>query len=178
MFQEGVDKMIKKVLILMLVLGMASLASADYSLNFDGSRTLSVSWGPGDWVSGTQLDRYFSVVTDPGGIGVITGGSPTGAAPPDSAWFGDNALASGIANGHGDGMWGAITEIATGNTYAPGVYFDGIDIALSGAGLVYLVTTADFQIFTDTDSVMVPEPTTIALLSLGGLFLRRRISRA
>lgn len=164
----------KKLLVLMLVLGMASWASAAYVLDWDGASTLSVSWTGSDWLAGTGLDVYFAVVTDTSAVGIITGGSPTAGAPADSAWFGDDAEAMGLSNGHGDGMWGSITQIAAPATIAPGVYFDGIDIEILGAGTVYLVTTPDFVTLTDADTVEVPEPMTIALLGLGGLFLRRR----
>ena len=166
----------KKLLILLMVLGVASVAN--------GRMVLELQMGSGDTVDVdatagyfTGDDIYFAVIGDTSAV-AITGGAfaGTAAVPADSAIYGYDAQANGMAAAPEDGMWGYIGAIAGGDL-GPGLMLDEINWALVGGAngaWVNLVSTTDFIEFTTLDSIWVPEPMTIALLGLGGLFMMRR----
>jgi hypothetical protein len=181
----------KKLLVVMLVFGMASLANAmtlqisaggvldpvDTQISLMPSETIVIDiHSPDGYVLGD--DVYFSLIVDPA-YGSITGGVVTAAAPPDSGIYGYDALANGMSpGGVDDGPWGAVMNIA-GTAVAPGVYFDDFIFHCEAIGeaVVSLWSTPDFATFTLEDQLtihQIPEPATMALLSLGGLFLLRR----
>jgi hypothetical protein len=182
----------KKLLAVMLVFGMASFANAmTLQISVDGnpdpvdtqimlapSETIMLNiHSPDGYASGD--DVYFALIVDPQ-YGTITGGMVTAAAPPDSGIYGYDALANGLSpGGVDDGPWGAVMNIA-GTAVAPGVYLDEFIFhceALNYDTIVSLWSTPDFATFTLEDQLTIhniPEPATMALLSLGGLFLLRR----
>jgi hypothetical protein len=188
----GKENVMKNLLAVMLVFGMASMASAmtlqisvegnpdpiDTQIMLAPSETIRLDiHSPDGYVIGD--DVYFSLVVDPA-YGVITGGVVTGGAPPDTGIYGYDALANGLSpGGVDDGMWGSVLNIA-GAPVAPGIYIDDIIFhceALNYDTLVTLWSTPDFATFTMEDQLIIhniPEPATMALLSLGGLFFLRR----
>jgi hypothetical protein len=180
--------MMKKLLIFMLVLGMASLASATLQISVndinnpddplsltEGSHTLDI-WTDADIKTG--IGEVFYALAGLSDLG-IAGGTLT-----NSEWWGcfiyDDAAGSGIAVPSGDnGVFGGMFTSSTTQTIPAGSrIFDGINLTYDGQ----ITTLTLYEINGDTgelirtmDTVnLVPEPATIALLGLGGLLLRRR----
>ena len=164
----------KKVLILMLVFGMASAANAIvYSLSgatLTETGTISVD------VTGATADVYLALVIQSPGVVSPTGGADMlvgPAAPTLSGWVMDAPVSAD------DG------EIWMFGTAPAELYVDGSWLTAGWSGATSLVdiilySTPDGQTYNEQAraTVGVPEPMTIALLGLGGLFLRRRTNRA
>lgn len=186
----------KKLLILMMVVSMASLASATLQISVDGNPepvdseiivapsdiiTLDIWTDTGlqpfqsaDWA--LVVDYNYGTITGgianeiPGGFNSIGGAAPdveNGVLPMEP-------LA---------GIWGNLANLAFNPVEAGTVLIDGIKFHCEGPGdaLVSLYAiTSGVEFPGDAvlmDSVLihqVPEPMTMALLGLGGLFLRRR----
>jgi len=186
----------KKVLITLLVLGLASVANADLLLAVDGVEApAQIMANPGDVIN----------------LGVLgTGTNPASVAPwvivqGDLSLSGSNVLYTGALAGYQE-----LEEVATDYGMAPqelldlfgsdfgypgvkdagsmifgdtgtgaggslvpitGLLVGDIGLGVSGAGLVSLIDD-NFQVVSSME--VIPEPMTIALLGLGGLFLRRR----
>jgi hypothetical protein len=179
-FKEGEIKM-KKLLVLLMVLGLVSSAQAALSLSLDGNPapdaiTISVSTTVLiDVHSDTQefWDGLLMIVDD-------------GATPGDTSLYGEwvpPMVASGIGN---TGQYSEVTpeiwEMHVSSSIAPypgdvvaGQQFTiGFHCKAIGDLTIYLT---DYDMVTiDTIAVhqVIPEPMTIGLLGLGGLFLRRR----
>ncbi len=168
----------KKLLIFMLVLGLASVANATLTIvdNFD--RTLDIET---DVVLTTSDYLYYTLVGDVCEV-TISGGNidPCLVAENGNFWsisIGDDAVGVGYPVVSGmNGIYMTVT-LFTG-TFASGTrLFEGIDWALVGAPTVptiYLYRVPEDFSGPGTVDDSIPEPMTIALLGLGGLFLRRR----
>jgi hypothetical protein len=180
--------MMKKFVVLMLVLGMASLASATLQISIDGMPTpepvdseITLLAPSGEIILDiytdadmTAADGTLTWVLNAVGPGSISGGVATYSDPGN---VGVN-LSGPFPLG---GIFGNVTVFEQGVTI-PGMtqLYDQFLFHCEGEGDVIVnldlyegstkVGTAD----TITIHQEVPEPMTMALLGLGGLFLRRR----
>ncbi len=162
------EEVMKKLLVLMLVLGLVSAANAVLSISVNGS-------DPGAEITIGSSD---SIVVD------ISSDNGTSYGTWMYIYDGDRAL-SNPATTQGDisGYVGAhyanydyyyvTIASSTGNLVAgTGFVFDYLAIGTNDV----LIELYDQSGATLVDSLVIhqPEPMTIALLGLGGLFLRRR----
>ena len=184
----------KKLLILMLVFGLASVANATLTIGVyeeDGTtlyngrdlvfsdylvlKIISVGGNPGD-------SGGFALIADTT-LGTISGGVTTIPDAPDASMLLGSAT-NNFVGGMGtndDGIVGTVSAYTAVPPYADGVYFDEILFHCEGVAdvTVYLYNIESTWSIADglIDSVVihqVPEPMTIALLGLGSLFLLRR----
>jgi hypothetical protein len=180
----------KKLLVLMLVLGMASVASATVTYEFrDATGTTALT----SIDVTTTTDFTFFVMGEVGDTpwkyGVYTSdfaGSPEGVADITGATVYDAAGDLGnkwlyLATYDGVDLLVDDVNPTVMPNVATGDWFK-IDLSLnSGAGNGDTVQLDirywedySYDILTSQTLDVVPEPMTIALLGLGGLFLRRR----
>jgi len=161
----------KKLLVLMLVLGMASMASAGLTwsqasvdLTVGGQATVQlVSGGVDQGKAWTAADlSVFKIVS-------IT---PLSAAGPDA----DSYI---YTSGSYDGWaWVKLLDLNPPSDVTAG---DAFDVVLEGIALGTASMSSDYYAVIGggpdaamTVNVVVPEPITMSLLAVGGLFLRRR----
>ena len=170
----------KKLLILMLVLGMASMANAAMQIidNLDGTVDVQTD------IELTTSDYYYmTLVGDTTKVTVSGGQVETSLqALNGTDWdlsIGDDAVGTGYPVVSGmNGIY--MTEALYSGTFAADTtLFEGIDWTLVGGTTVTTIylyrVPGDFSgPGTVESSLVVPEPMTVLLLSLGGLFLRRR----
>jgi len=179
----------KKLLVLALVLSMATMASAALQISVNGvvggSVTLApsetatlaiatdtaVGFGSGDW-------NGWALVA-PTALADITGGAVAtlGLNEPGMSIQGTVAGAGMVEIPGQEGIAGTLN--ITGAAVGPGVLFDSFIIHCDGMGptVISLFGTNDYETFsllTSVQIVQTPEPMTMGLLGLGGLFLRRR----
>jgi hypothetical protein len=158
--------MMKKLLVLSLVLGIASLATAGFSLSTDNVEVvLSGADNPAEPVTLFQVFADLDSVGDPVSS---FGGDPV--APADAMFNAGNFEALlGLDPGSVVAAW--MLEIK--DTAEPFVAPNGdlVTNAVSGVGTAYVLNQQGVLL----DSVdIVPEPATLALLGLGALVLRRK----
>ena len=173
----------RKLLILTVVLGMASMANAGLSLVVGGvesGATITIAPTDSIWIGiyddtgGTQLDAAIAIALDgavPEAGGSWTSGnnvysppaipgaynSPWGPTPYGDVWFLVGSLP--ITNMPGIGL-------LADYEFHCDILYDDVVINLMADDLSTVLDTLTIH--------QIPEPMTMALLGLGGLFLRRR----
>ena len=155
----------KKLLVLMLVLGMASLANAVYDLALDGDDAATLT---GD---GVYTGFYISAITGTVDMDILFTGAGTGATPVVNQGIID--YATGLLGATPTDLW----LVAFVDSTAPpdNVLPDGIVATFAGNLMPVTVTLHNQDTFAIMEQVtLTPEPMSLMLLGLGGLFLRRR----
>jgi hypothetical protein len=166
--------MMKKLLVLVLVLALFSAANAAMTLNIvdNGTGTCGINSAG---YAGFADEMYYAVVSLAPATtgGVVTALAPTASSVQNDAW-GAGAMDLILPAGE-NGVWG---YLGTANPLAPpqagGVYIDLIQSRVGDTVKLYHVAD-DWSGVTLLDTAtLIPEPMTLVLLGLGGLFLRRR----
>ncbi len=165
----------KKLLVLMLVLTLASLVNAVPIMNlvWNSNNTFGIEVplgmsGAHDWTG-----VYFVITGVEPDSGILSLGANASILTLSSANEGD-AGDTGLFP-YGVGTYGEfratnVTYVASGGLYANGY------VLLPGATTSPCLYTLDDSMIAATlvAEILIPEPATIALLCLGGLMLRRR----
>ena len=165
----------KKLLVLMLVLGIASMATAGLTFGtapavMNVGDPVSVSLEADAGTAGASSDVSFVGASGIVGLGVAGGAETTPGSdtvnPQGGAYVGYYQTIMGTTTPGGYTLGGEVVELD----------LSGLAV---GTYTLYSYTAAGWNTnYTTNDSmsiqVLVPEPMTIGLLGLGGLFLRRR----
>jgi hypothetical protein len=165
----------KKLLVLALVLALTSMASAVLTQNPGGGGTYLLEVGQTLTIeisesTGNQAGMLVYAIVEDGGDGALSNGIAT-----------SNAGELGAVNDYSYAGWGVGYELASGSTTGQvqaGIQWT-VDYYGANVGDIAVISIWDgggsFEVADDSITVeVVPEPMTIALLGLGGLFLRRR----
>lgn len=170
--------MVKKILVLVLVFGMASITSAAVVISDNGDMTVDIKT---DVELTTDDYLYMTLVCDTT-LGTVSGGAIESSLVAGNGADWDLSIGNDAAGNYfpvpsgTNGVY--MTELLYTGTFAVGTtLFENINISLTdGAATISLYRVPeDFSNYgTLEDSLVIPEPTTIALLSLGGLLMRRR----
>jgi MYXO-CTERM domain-containing protein len=158
--------MMKKLLVLTLVLGLTSMASATVSLSVPGTEvaagdtmTISVvSDAAGDSYGG-WLDLSLSTAGTWGDLLIL----PAAGADASKVSWDDNWWQFGAASFNPD------APVLAGTHFT--VDFTGVN---AGETVTFVLWNNELNQSEEATVTVTPEPMTLGLLGLGGLFLRRR----
>jgi len=160
----------KKLVVLMVVLGLASLASAVPVLSIGGPSSVAIGNTITLTVSSNNTEAYTAYVGfDPVAAATITGVAATASA-------GEQAAVT--ASPYGYANYFTIEAKDTSdpfNSVAAGVQFNISFKGLAQGAVDVLLFDNTFSTVVGTQRVTVtPEPATLAILGLGALLLRRK----
>jgi hypothetical protein len=163
--------MMKKLLVLMLVVGMGSLASAGYILEQTADDVATIT-GDG------EMGAYAIVLSGPGTADVVLNYAGDMSARTEYIDVPDMvAMLAMITGVSSDDMTSALLMEYVdgpddqGNTIAP----MGLVTTITGTAFPVTVSLVNAGTLEFVGQVtLVPEPVSMILLGLGGLFLRRR----
>jgi len=173
----------KKLLVLVMVLAMASFASAALTLTISGPTelaygaqgTYTVSYS-GDSLSGVDMDIVSNAGTQ-AGMWNISGGVLLATPRVTSYdWTAKNTSTGNYEITMFNEFTGALTSPLFSFVFtAPAAGTSATISTIDNGSFLLNMDSASFNPPSMQVS-LVPEPVTIALLGLGGLFLRRRIA--
>lgn len=157
----------KKMLVLALVLGIASLASATVTVSVS-SNTVAVGGTVTVSVSSDNTDgyvKYLDMVKGTATLGTVSK-LPAAGAQADVIDYSTGTL-------YDIGL----TAADFTNTPTAGIHFTVLATATGNVGDTFtldLLNDQTFDVASTQTVTIIPEPVTMALLGIGGLFLRRR----
>jgi hypothetical protein len=174
LFNRRKEKMMKKLFIMILVLGISSAANA-VIIQVDGQTGDAFDIGETAVISvvGEDISNWIGyIIVEEGGAGALSDGIATELT--------GDPVQSGLTP-HIEAGWGNGYELTVAGTQSFPVGI-GTLFTMNYSGAL-IDETATISLFIAEDYVnpvssvavtVVPEPMTILLLGLGGLFLRRR----